>query len=46
MTLFGAKLPRLSTPPARDLTPATTRVFECIEFAQDVLGLDLMPWQK
>lgn len=46
MTLLGSELPRLATPPARELTPETTRGFECIEFAEEVLGLSLMPWQK
>lgn len=46
MALVGSELPRLFTPPARDLTPETTRGFECIAFAQDVLGIDLMPWQR
>ncbi len=46
MTLLGSEIPRLATPPARDLTPETTRGFECIEFAEDVLGLILMPWQR
>lgn len=46
MTLLGSEVPRLATPPARDLTPETTRGFECIEFAEYVLGLTLMPWQK
>jgi hypothetical protein len=45
-TLLGSEVPRLSTPPARELTPETSRGFECIEFAEDVLGLDLMPWQR
>jgi len=45
-TLVGCELPRLSTPPARDLTPETSRGFECVDFAEDVLGLVLMPWQK
>ncbi|MGY2127465.1 hypothetical protein [Blastococcus sp. SYSU DS0617] len=45
-TLLGSEVPRLATPPARELTPDTTRGFECIEFAEDVLGLELMPWQK
>jgi phage terminase large subunit-like protein len=45
-TLVGSEVPRLATPAARDLTPDTTRGFECIEFAEDVLGLTLMPWQK
>ncbi len=36
----------LYTPPARDLTPDTTRGFEAVAFAEDVLGLELMPWQR
>ncbi len=44
--LVGSELPRLLTPPARDLTPETTRGFEAIAFAEGVLGLVLMPWQR
>ena len=45
-TLTGSEIPRLMTPPARTLTPVTSRGFEAIEFAEDVLGLTLMPWQR
>ena len=38
-------MPRLFTPPARELTPATTRGFEAIAFAE-LIGIDLLPWQK
>lgn len=34
------------TPPLRKLTRKTSLGFECIDFAQDILELDLMPWQK
>jgi len=44
--LLGSELPRLFTPPARPLTRATTRGYEAISFAEDVLGLELMPWQR
>lgn len=44
--LVGSEYPRLYTPPARDLTPETTRGYECIAFAEDILGLTLMPWQR
>ncbi len=44
--VLGSETPRLFTPPAGPLTPATSRGFEAIAFAEDVLGLDLMPWQK
>lgn len=45
-TLVGSEVPRLFTPPARSLTPETSRGFEAIRFAEDVLGLQLMPWQR
>ncbi len=44
--LLGSETPRLFTAPARPLTPATTRGFEAIAFAEQVLGLTLLPWQK
>lgn len=44
--LYGLETPRLWTYPLRDLTPETTRGFECITFAEDILGLSLHPWQK
>lgn len=44
--LLGSEVPRLFTPPARELTPDTTRGYEAIAFAADVLGLELMPWQR
>lgn len=34
------------TPPKRRLTPKTSLGFECIQFAEDVLGVNLFPWQK
>lgn len=43
---FGRETPRVWTPPLRDLTPETTLGFECIGFAEQMLELDLMPWQK
>jgi len=44
--LQGSETPRLSTSPAGPLTPATSKGFEAITFAEDVLCVDLMPWQK
>ena len=44
--LLGSEVPRLFTPPARELTPETTRGFEAIDFAEQVLGLVLLPWQR
>lgn len=46
MPLIGSETPRLWTPPARPLTPATSKGFEVITFADQVLGVDLMPWQR
>ena len=42
----GHTEPRVFTPPARELTPATSYGFEAIKFAEDVLGIELFPWQK
>lgn len=42
----GCAEPRLFTPPLRPLTPETSLGFEVIEFARDLLGVELYPWQK
>lgn len=42
----GHVQPRLWTPPLRELTPATSYGFAVIDFARDVLGLPLDPWQE
>ncbi len=44
--LVGCEVPRLWTPPLRELTPATSAGFEAAAFAEDVLGLRLAPWQR
>jgi hypothetical protein len=44
--LLGDEQPRIYTPPLRPLTPATSLGFSVIEFAEDVIHLDLLPWQK
>lgn len=44
--LRGCTEPRLFTPPRRELTPETSLGFECIRFAETVLKMDLLPWQK
>lgn len=43
---LGSELPRLWTPPLRELTPETSKGFECIAFAEGILGIELLPWQK
>ncbi|RKF24133.1 terminase [Micromonospora globbae] len=44
--LVGRREPRLSTEPLRRLTRSTSRGFEVIDFARDVLGEPLLPWQE
>ena len=44
--LLGSQTPRLFTPPLRELTPASSLGFESVRFADDVLGITLMPWQR
>lgn len=43
---MGSRLPRLFTPPLRELTPETSYGFAVIAFARDVLGEPLDPWQE
>lgn len=42
----GFTEPRVWTKPLTELTPRTSRGFEVIEFAEDVLRVHLFPWQK
>lgn len=42
----GSEVPRIFTPPARPLTEETTLGFAVIRFAEDVLGVSLLPWQQ
>lgn len=50
--LFGKETPRIFTPPLRPLEPRTkttekhTLGYDVIDFATDVLGIELFPWQK
>jgi hypothetical protein len=43
---FGSAEPRICTPPLRPLTPETSLGFDVIDFALDVLGIMLLPWQR
>lgn len=45
-TVMGREEPRLLTEPLRPLTPETTLGFEAIRFAQEVVGVELLPWQR
>jgi hypothetical protein len=45
-TLLGCETPRVWTRPLRKLTRRTSRGFEAVAFARDVLGIDLFPWQR
>lgn len=42
----GSTMPRLWTRPLRDLTPDTSLGFEVIDYAREVLHIELRPWQK
>lgn len=44
--LVGVVTPRLWTPPLRELAPGTSAGFEAAEFAEGVLGVSLIPWQR
>jgi len=49
---FGAEVPRVFTPPMRKLEPRSaatekrTLGYAVIDFASEVCGVDLFPWQK
>lgn len=43
---LGCEVPRIWTKPLRPLTPDTSLGFSVIEFAEDVLEVDLLPWQR
>lgn len=42
----GCEVPRIFTPPLRELTEETSLGFMMIEFASEVLGITLFPWQR
>ncbi|MBW0117020.1 terminase, partial [Pseudonocardia sp. KRD-169] len=44
--VLGVTVPRLWTPPLRELTPETSYGFDVIDFARDVLNEPLDPWQE
>jgi len=44
--VFGCTEPRIYTPPLRKLTEKTSLGFACIEYAKNILGRTLYPWQE
>lgn len=42
----GCEEPRIFTPPLRRLTPKTSHGFQAVEFAEQVIGIELLPWQR
>jgi hypothetical protein len=44
--LLGSTEPRIWTPPLRELTSETSYGFDVIDFARDVLGMPLDPWEE
>ena len=44
--LLGAERPRIFTRPLRRLTPNTSLGYAAHEFAADVLGVPLLPWER
>lgn len=44
-TSYGITRPRLFTEPLRDLTPETSKGFECAEFMEE-FGEPFIPWQR
>lgn len=43
---YGSEVPRIYTKPLRKLTAKTSLGFSVIEFAETVLEIDLLPWQR
>lgn len=44
--LEGITTPRLFTPPLRRLTRSTSLGFDAVDFAEQVAGVQLLPWQR
>lgn len=44
--LFGSEVPRVYTPPLRELNEGTTLGFAAIEFVECTLCMPLFPWQR
>lgn len=45
-SVLGCEVPRIYTPPLRELTPDTTLGFDMIDFSREVLRIEPHPWQR
>ena len=44
--MMGKTVPRIFTPPLRELTEQTSLGFACVAYAREVLNKNLYPWQE
>lgn len=44
--MLGVTTPRIYTPPLRELNEDTSLGFMAVEYAENILGMELYPWQK
>lgn len=44
--MMGKTVPRIFTPPLRELTEETSLGFACVAYAREVLNKNLYPWQE
>lgn len=44
--MMGKTVPRIYTPPLRELTEQTSLGFACVAYAREVLNKNLYPWQE
>lgn len=44
--MLGNTEPRIFTPPLRELTPETSLGFAVVDFAREMLGINLLPWEE
>lgn len=44
--IYGKEEPRIWTPPLRELSSDTSLGYDVIEFAEGVLSISLLPWEK
>lgn len=43
---MGKEIPRIYTPPLRELSVETSLGYAAISYAEDILGMELYPWQR